>query len=389
LTSTYKSFKNKKTGHFLIGSPAPTGFSLSKSPSGKLWYAGLGALISYDPLNERGAAHFGMGIVDPRDFRISENPKENIVLRKQILDQLDQKLKDYGTAHLDITYCFVGSDGVIWSLHGGGKSIFQYDPVKKEFIPQKIILEEDLSNSMQMLFEDSSGILWFGTSGKGLIKRIPLSQPGSQEMQYKYIQYKSEAGNSNSISNDWIISMCEDSEGYLWIGTQAGLNKFDPAEEKFLRYEKNDGLPSGNICGIVIDNDEIYQKQQAIKELGGKLDWRQDLQSVRFKSEETADDKDSLIEWVSESPYFAKRIFYKYAVIVFPLITIATLILSILSFIPLNFFLLSAIINFAIVGLNVRRINAIHGKVSRKFEMLKKYASILRMIDEEEFKARK
>lgn len=135
------------------------------------------------------------------------------------------------------------------------------------------------------------------------------------------------------------------------------------------------------------DINRIISNQDAIQELRDKLDWRQDLQCIAYKAGESISDRDELLEWVNEPLYFLKRKIYRWVVIVLPLATALMLIFSILSVIPSEFLLLSLIINLGFVGFHVRRINTIHGKVSRKFKMLKKYASILRMIDEEDFKS--
>ena len=54
-----------------------------------------------------------------------------------------------------------------------------------------------------------------------------------------------------------MLSICEDKDSILWIGTLAGgLNKFDPKNETFEFYTEADGLSNNTIYGLVIDQLE-------------------------------------------------------------------------------------------------------------------------------------
>ena len=60
--------------------------------------------------------------------------------------------------------------------------------------------------------------MWFGTFD-GL----------SRYDGYDFINFKNDPTNPNSISNNIVVSIIEDANGFLWIGTaQNGVNKFDP-----------------------------------------------------------------------------------------------------------------------------------------------------------------
>jgi len=37
----------------------------------------------------------------------------------------------------------------------------------------------------------------------------------------------------HSISSNWIFDIAEDQNGFLWIGTKSGLNKYDKRMEHF------------------------------------------------------------------------------------------------------------------------------------------------------------
>ncbi len=115
-------------------------------------------------------------------------------------------------------------------------------------------IEQGLSQSVvNCLFQDSKGYLWMGTQN-GLNKFDG----------YNFEIFSYNPTDTNTISNNWVYSINEDQEGNLWIGTKSGLNKFIRSEKRFERiYYKTsypndvseyvyDAIPSGN--GLVIIN---------------------------------------------------------------------------------------------------------------------------------------
>ncbi len=70
-----------------------------------------------------------------------------------------------------------------------------------------------------------------------------------QAQQYKFQHYTGDDGLSQ-LSGD---ALFQDREGYIWIGTQAGLNRFD--SNTFKVYSTRDGLLSDYITHITQDKD--------------------------------------------------------------------------------------------------------------------------------------
>ena len=77
-------------------------------------------------------------------------------------------------------------------------------------------------------FEDYLGYLWLGTQN-GLVKYDG----------YTMKVYLPEKDNVRSISNGYIVTIYEDKNKNLWIGTVDGLNKFNRASESFERFTIN------------------------------------------------------------------------------------------------------------------------------------------------------
>ena len=96
---------------------------------------------------------------------------------------------------------------------------------------KRLSVEAGLSHStVNCILQDSRGFMWFGTDD-GLNKYDG----------YSFTVYKHNPDDPFSISHNQIWSLFEDSSGILWIGTfGGGLNRFDRDSEKFTHYDAND-----------------------------------------------------------------------------------------------------------------------------------------------------
>lgn len=87
-----------------------------------------------------------------------------------------------------------------------------------------ISVEDGLSNSyVNCLLQDKTGFIWFGTDD-GL----------NRFDGYDIKIYRNDPTDSTSLANNIIWALFEDNDGYLWIGTKSGiLDRYDPRKEKF------------------------------------------------------------------------------------------------------------------------------------------------------------
>ena len=76
--------------------------------------------------------------------------------------------------------------------------------------------------SVTSIAQDALGYLWFGT------------QDGLNRFDgYTFDVYHSAPENPGSLSNDYVLSMLTDSHGILWIGTYEGLYRYDTRTDVF------------------------------------------------------------------------------------------------------------------------------------------------------------
>ena len=109
-------------------------------------------------------------------------------------------------------------------------------------------LEDGLSDNRVMIMEqDHQGFIWIGTQRGGL----------NRYDGYEFTIYRSDRNDETSISNNFIWSMFEDSQNNLWVGTNGGgLNLYDRATDSFIRFPNDEsGIPQFNIKTIAEDAD--------------------------------------------------------------------------------------------------------------------------------------
>lgn len=88
------------------------------------------------------------------------------------------------------------------------------------------------------ILQGSRGFMWFGTQD-GLNKYDG----------YSITVYRRDSQDSNSLSRNYINDISEDKNGNLWIATWGGgLNKYDRQKDRFVHF-KNDPLNSNSISG--------------------------------------------------------------------------------------------------------------------------------------------
>ncbi len=113
----------------------------------------------------------------------------------------------------------------------------------------KISGTEGLSqNTVKSIIQDSNGFIWVGTYN-GINK-----YDGYSMVHYKFLN------DVNSLSSNIIISLFEDKDGYIWAGTtNAGLNRIDPRTGKIDVYFDNPNAPD-----YASEIDHIYQSSSGV-----------------------------------------------------------------------------------------------------------------------------
>jgi len=107
---------------------------------------------------------------------------------------------------------------------------------------EHLTLENGISHSkVNCIVQDSRGFMWFGTD-EGL----------NRYDGYQFTVYQNNSNDPGSLSANFIRCLFEDSSGNLWIGTEiGGLNRYDRAQERFIH------LTTDSISDIRLHNNYI------------------------------------------------------------------------------------------------------------------------------------
>jgi PAS domain S-box-containing protein len=114
------------------------------------------------------------------------------------------------------------------------------------------------SNNVQKLFKDKMGSVWVGTRNGGLnkfvIKNINAEKP--DEIGY-FIRYTNNPHDPESLNNNTVYAIYDDSKNNLWVGTNGGgLSKFDSKRGTFTTCNLHKYIDDHIIYGILGDENE-------------------------------------------------------------------------------------------------------------------------------------
>lgn len=134
-------------------------------------------------------------------------------------------------------------------------------------------------------------------------------------------------------------------------------------------------------AGVIID------RQKAIEEIAQKVDFRQHFLATGMTLEEFKNDRQQLLEWVVQKPFIFGNPFYRIMIWIMPTATIA-LIIGSFFFDELSLFATGcALLQWTLLGFNLKKVNTFHQYISRKKNILAKYASLLQLISKEKFQS--
>lgn len=103
---------------------------------------------------------------------------------------------------------------------------------------------------IQGIYEDEYGILWINTYGSGIFQY----NRSSGEIQHLL----SEQGKQNTLVNNYVNGLFEDSKKNLWFCTESGLSKYR-RDGRFTNYLTESGLPSNQVFKVLEDdNNSIW-----------------------------------------------------------------------------------------------------------------------------------
>ncbi len=109
----------------------------------------------------------------------------------------------------------------------------------------RLNLDDGLSQSAVLcILQDSLGFMWFGT------------QDGLNRYDgRKFTVYKCDDSDNATLSSNYILDLCEDSDGFIWVATSSGVCKYNRERDTFERF-------TSKISGSAFPVDQVRSVAQ-------------------------------------------------------------------------------------------------------------------------------
>lgn len=133
------------------------------------------------------------------------------------------------------------------------------------------------------------------------------------------------------------------------------------------------------------DKELIQKRNAAIKELGPKIDWRQNFEAYGRTFNDEKDGVQDLLDWLKETNTILTKKFYRFAVVFFPIATITVLLLWAFGVIPMSSISLMILVNIGVLGSVQKQAKDIYSKTVKGNQALKALKNQISLIENETF----
>jgi len=132
---------------------------------------------------------------------------------------------------------------------------------------------------------------------------------------------------------------------------------------------------------------DLLRRQETIKELALKFNWRHEFMASGMKTPLEKDQIASLLEWMKTSATGKNRNISSILIWALPVVSTLSLLLVIAGLLHYSIFLLFFLGNLFWITTGLKKTNRIHATLSRKFSYLSSMNELLKIFEKEKFEA--
>ncbi|WP_216746065.1 hybrid sensor histidine kinase/response regulator transcription factor [Paucihalobacter ruber] len=239
-------------------------YAITEDNNGKLWIGCKGKMISYNLISRKitnykpdliEEIHFGSIVINSNNDIFAGTFGDGLWVKGVNDEQFkyfnDDRFKDLDKLkNIYVLSLFMDSKNNLWvGTYGSGLFKVNFDEsLIRQFTVKKNNPKTIHYNDILSIYEDFSGVLWFGTDGAGVSYY--------DEYLDKFNYYTNFLA-PEDINIDVVRSVVTDSDGVIWVGTSGkGLTKFNPNDESwktFLESNESFGLACDRIMSLHVD----------------------------------------------------------------------------------------------------------------------------------------
>lgn len=225
--------------------------------SESIYLGGEGALYKYSPADNRLQA---IDAVEGNNVKSLAQGEAGQLLagtdrgvyelfKDSIKHHIHDSRHEQSLADNEIWCVYMDDDHNLWTGHERGVSIAANSNILRT-IKLGSLVHSGEGNEIHSIYRDSKGSLWFG--GTNGIIHLDATQP---------VKWHRHSLLANTLSHNRIRKIVEDQEGTMWLATDAGLNRYNPAQENFdsfLILDSQGGHPSNWVYALAEERDHLW-----------------------------------------------------------------------------------------------------------------------------------
>jgi diguanylate cyclase (GGDEF)-like protein len=165
---------------------------------------------------------------EPRHERLADIAFQHITQDQGLPNAIATALAEDGRGFL-----WIGSPGGLSRWDGYRFRVYQADPQREGALPDSYV---------QALHGDAKGRLWVGTTSAGLLRHDPATD--------RFVRYP--AGGERGLSHVSVRQMLDDGAGGLWVVTDGGLDRLDPASGRIEHASRGWAAPAGTQVRVLL-----------------------------------------------------------------------------------------------------------------------------------------